>query len=196
MVGYKSASDMDWLAGFLNRSGYRQVKHFGGHLFWQTYEFESEDFDLYRRTARSAGAALSYLELRDPEASKQLLSGFYDLEQNAWRWSARTFTVLLKPPAGADHSGARLEVHLFLAQDHIHTLGALTLTAEVNGLRLAPQKFSSAGPHTYERDVPAAVLTAPSVLASFTFDKAVPPASADGRELAAVISALGFKSLP
>ncbi|MGI8743733.1 MAG: hypothetical protein ACR2NN_14385 [Bryobacteraceae bacterium] len=194
MVGYKARPDMEWLLGILQLSGYQQIKHFTGHLFWQMAIFEAEDFDLYRRTNRPSTAALSHLEMADPAAANQLLSGFYPVEGHAWRWSARTFSVALKPPVATPASGARLELHLYVAPDQISKLGALTIHGDVNGYHLKPQTYSSAGAYTYEQDIPANVLGGDLVFGSFAFDKALPPVTSDGRELGAVISSIGLRA--
>jgi 4-amino-4-deoxy-L-arabinose transferase-like glycosyltransferase len=41
---------------------------------------------------------LSRLTMSAPQAKEQLASGFYELEQDAWRWMARQGVALLKPP--------------------------------------------------------------------------------------------------
>lgn len=193
VVGYKASSDMDWLSGFLQHAGYRQLKHFDGHLFWETHEFELEDFDLYGKAPTASAPQRSFLDMADERSSEQLVSGFYNQEQHAWRWSARSFSAVLKPPAAGS---AQLELHLYLSAEEIAKLGPMTLSADLSGHSLAPQTFTRAGSYVYERDVPAAVLRTGSVLASFHFDRALPPADADGRELGAVISSLGLKPKP
>src|SRR5262249_9093007 len=43
-------------------------------------------------------AALEYLPMNAPEAPAQIASGFHSLEDNAWRWIARTAVAALKSP--------------------------------------------------------------------------------------------------
>src|SRR5437763_1846489 len=50
----------------------------------------------------------SSLKMSDAAAPAQLLRGFYSLEGGAWRWTAGTFTVLLRPPIAAAQRGATL----------------------------------------------------------------------------------------
>src|ERR1700681_3194147 len=56
----------------------------------------------------------STLGMADPAIAGQLLSGFYPVEENSWRWVARKFSVALKPPQNSGRNGARLTVHLYL----------------------------------------------------------------------------------
>ncbi len=194
MLGYHAESDIHEMPAILNLAGYRQSKHFAGHLFWRTSIFEAEDFDLYRRT-RPAAVERSHLEMGDPAAAVQLLSGFYPAEEHAWRWSARTFSVVLKAPEGARSSGAKFEMHLFVPEQ-ISRLGLLTINGDVNGYLLKAQTFSSSGNYTYERDIPANVFAGNVAIASFAFDKALRPSASEERELGAVISSLGFTPRP
>src|SRR5450759_3654784 len=67
-----------------------------------------------RRQQTQAGAdepvmgLATVLNTADPRIAPQLVRGFHPVEGNAWRWTAGQFTVLLKPPAGAEIKGATL----------------------------------------------------------------------------------------
>lgn len=187
-------SDMHEMSAILHLAGYKQSKHFAGHLFWRTSIFEAEDFELYRRT-RPPAVERSYLEMGDLAAAVQLLSGFYPAEEHAWRWSTSKFSVVLKAPEGARSSGAKFEIHLFVPEQ-ISRLGLLTINGDVNGYLLKAQTFSSPGNYTYERDIPANVFAGNVAIASFAFDKALRSSASDERELGAVISSLGFTPRP
>ena len=68
-----------------------------------------------KRAPRPAPAGpdlLSVVQVDDPAASAQLVSGFYSLEGNPWRWTAGKFSAELKPPSGAGENGAKLELKL------------------------------------------------------------------------------------
>src|SRR5206468_1322670 len=119
------------LRGIVQLAGYQRIREFRGNLFWRTSIFEAEAFDVYRRTGVSMVRA-RYLVMADPTSTNQLLSGLYPIENNAWRWSARTFTVVLKTPESASLSGARLEAVLYVPAVQIQRLGALTLNGTVN----------------------------------------------------------------
>src|SRR5438445_9215352 len=54
----------------------------------------------------------SVLNLGDPKIEPQLITGFHGIEAAAWRWTAKQFTVALKPPFGSGQKGAKLTVKL------------------------------------------------------------------------------------
>jgi hypothetical protein len=53
----------------------------------------------------------STIHMGDPQTAAQLVSGFYGIEQNAWRWTGRRFSVALRPPVGA--AGGRIRARGF-----------------------------------------------------------------------------------
>src|SRR5215475_794153 len=57
---------------------------------------------------RGSRGPQSVIRMADLHTEKQLLSGFYDLEAGAWRWTAQDFRVLLKVPTDAGQKGAYL----------------------------------------------------------------------------------------
>lgn len=126
--------------------------------------------------------------MADPKTASQLVSGFYDVEANAWRWTARRFVVSFPPPANGEEKGGKLELRLFIPDTQIKALGPLTLTVEVNEKRLEPETFSKEGQYTYTRDVPASALHSNLIPVLFSFDKALHAGSIEGRELGAVVS--------
>jgi hypothetical protein len=128
----------------------------------------------------------------DRTMANQLVSGFYDVESNAWRWTMQKFAVNLRPPAHAAQQGATLELHLTVPPPSIQKLGSLTLSASIGAVPLAPETYSKAGEYTYRRDVPANVLAGDAVRIDFQLDKAVPPGDVDKRELGVVASSVGL----
>src|ERR1035437_1340741 len=59
-----------------------------------------------KQAGQGASAMASTIHMGDPQAAPQLTSGFYGIEQNAWRWTARRFSLVLRPPFGASQKGA------------------------------------------------------------------------------------------
>jgi hypothetical protein len=123
------------------------------------------------------------VEMGDPRAAGQLLSGFYDIEDNAWRWTGKQFVVELGTPLGAAGRGATLALQFTVPPVVIETNGSVTVAASVDGNALPPETFSTAGEHSYKRDVPASILGGDSVKATFTLDKVMTPTGADQRQL-------------
>jgi hypothetical protein len=129
----------------------------------------------------------------DPHAASQLLSGFYGVEQNSWRWTAGKFSVVLRPPRTAASRGATLQLKFTVPDVVIAKLKAISLSAAVNGTPLAPESYTQAGQFTYSRDVPANLLGGDSVKVDFSLDRTLPPTPSDQRELGVVVSTIGFE---
>jgi hypothetical protein len=135
----------------------------------------------------------SMINMADPSTAPQLVSGFHALENGAWRWTMRKFSVMLKPPLGSDQNGAMLRFRLFISDDQINRVGPITLSAEIDGHPLDPQTFTKPGDYAYSRTVPADLLKAPSVKVVFSLDKAREPDGVDGRQLGVVASLIGLQ---
>lgn len=119
----------------------------------------------------------------DPQATNQITHGFYSLE-NGWRWVGSKFGVNLAPPEGVN--GAQLELKFALPAAVSDRLGAVTLSATVNGTALAPETYKVSGNQVYTRDVGKA---GPGPVAiEFSTDKALPPTGTDVRELALIVT--------
>jgi hypothetical protein len=139
-----------------------------------------------------AAILLSVVSVADPAATVQLARGFFELESNAWRWTAGKFTVMLRPPAGAAERGARLELHFNLPGVIVDGIGPVTVSATLGGLSLAPERYTRPGDYVYTRDVDASALRSSGVAVDFATDKALPPTGADSRELALIVTNIGL----
>src|ERR1700690_4106305 len=56
------------------------------------------------------------LAMSDARTSMQLVHGFYQLENGAWRWTDKTFEVSLRVPPNAAKNGARLMMKVTVPQ--------------------------------------------------------------------------------
>ena len=135
----------------------------------------------------------SDLKMGDAFADRQLIGGFYELEQKQWRWAARRFAVVLQPPPGSERAGGILRLHLFIPDSQIEKLGPITLSAEADEAPLAPETFSKGGSYTYSRMVPAALFHATLLPVVFTLDKVIGRSEKDSRELGAVITEVSIE---
>jgi hypothetical protein len=135
----------------------------------------------------------SMVSMADPSTATQLVSGFHAVEQNAWRWTMKKFSVVVKPPVGSDQKGATLRFKLFVPDDQINRLGPITLSAEINGTPLDPETYSKPGDVVYSRPVPPEALKSSSVKLNFSLDKAREPDAVDGRQLGVVASVIGLQ---
>src|SRR5512133_2634930 len=89
----------------------------------------------------STPALGAMVNVADPRASAQLLKGFYDVEQNAWRWTMGKFSVTLRPPANAAQRGATLIVKFAIPDAVMSRIKSTTLSATVNGASLPPETY-------------------------------------------------------
>ena len=143
-------------------------------------------------TIEEAPRLASLVHMGDRTMAYQLVSGFHDVEANAWRWTMQRFSVNLRPPARAAQQGAVLEFHLTVPPPTIEKLGSITLAASIGGAALAPETYSKAGEYTYRRDVPLTALGGDSARIDFQLDKAIPPGDVDKRELGVVASSVAL----
>jgi hypothetical protein len=136
---------------------------------------------------------VSTLHVADPRANQQLLKGWHEVEQNAWRWTMSKFSLLLKPPRTAAQKGAVLQLKLAVPDAVISKVKSVTLSAKVNDTALAPETFAQAGEYTYSREVPAKTLAGETVEVTFAVDNFLPPGAADARELGVIVTMVGLE---
>jgi hypothetical protein len=145
------------------------------------------------QTVEEAPALASVVAAADPHVASQFVSGFYGVEQNAWRWTAGRFSVLLRPPRTAAANGAVLQLKFAIPDVARSNMKAVSLSAYVNGMPLAPERYIQAGQFIYSREVPANLLAGDVARVDFSLDKTMPPSAADRRELGVVVSMVGFQ---
>jgi hypothetical protein len=195
LVGYKQLSEKQQWQRLLTLLGYQQTRHFGGSLFWQTGALESESFDFYRTGDGVGGSrAVSKLNTGDRARAGQLLEGFYGIEGNGWRWTAKNFSVLLKVPPGSARNGAELALRLYLPDAQVRKSGSMTLRADVGGHELLARTFSKPDEYTYAVHVPSAALQSDFIAVDFRLDKAALGLNGDPRELGLVVSSVELDS--
>ncbi len=133
------------------------------------------------------------VHVADPKATVQLVRGFYELEQNSWRWTAGKFAVALRPPRGASDRGAVLQLKFAIADAVLDRVKSMTVRARAGKLELAPETYTKPGEQIYSRDVPAAVLGGEVVTFEFEVDKFLPPGAVEQRELALIVTTVGLE---
>jgi len=144
-------------------------------------------------TEEEAPSLASVVHVADPRASAQLVSGFYGVEGNAWRWTAGKFSVLLRPPRGAAQNGAVLQLKFSVPDPVIARLKTISLSASVGSTKLSPETYTQTGEFTYARDLPPAALASDAVKVDFMLDKSIPPGDVDQRELGIVVTSVGLE---
>jgi hypothetical protein len=147
-----------------------------------------------KQAVKGASPMASTVHMGDPQTEAQLIGGFYGIEQSAWRWSGRRFSVALGPPLGAAQKGATLQLRLTVPPVVIEKLTTITLSATIGGSALPPETYTQAGDYTYTREVAPALLAGESVRVDFQLDKSMPPSGADLRDLGVVVLSAGLES--
>jgi hypothetical protein len=146
-----------------------------------------------RRNRSGQGLVLaSSIYAGDPNAAPHFTQGFYGVEENAWRWTAKDFAVDLSPPLHSDQKGAQLIMRMAVPDGVIQKLNSVQLSASVQGHKLEPQIFAKSGTYTYTRDVPPESLQSDSVRIEFSLDHALDPTAADHRQLGIIVSEVGL----
>jgi hypothetical protein len=121
---------------------------------------------------------LSYLRMSDPAAADHLLSGFYNLEQNTWRWIGEHASVILKagPPL--------FSLTLYIPD----SAPARRVTVLLNGRLLTSASYPSPGRYTLTAPVNVSGAAHLTVSVDRTFQ---PPG--DQRRLGIIVQEFGFR---
>ena len=146
-----------------------------------------------KQAGQEAPRMASTIHMGDPKTATQLISGFYGIEQNAWRWTGRRFSLALAPPLGAAQKGATLQLRLTVPPVIVEKLKTISLSATIGGSALPPETYTEAGDYTYTREVAPALLAGQSVRVDFQLDKSIPPSGADLRDLGLVVLSAGLE---
>ena len=124
---------------------------------------------------------LSFIPMNAPEASFQLASGVYEL-QDSWRWTSRRVVALLKRPPAAMPVQA---VFRIIDQSPVrHAVLA------VDGQVVAGETYAGPGLYTLKSARPVAA-AGESVTVILTFDRSFSTPQ-DARELAVILTGIGF----
>jgi 4-amino-4-deoxy-L-arabinose transferase-like glycosyltransferase len=142
-----------------------------------------------RGSEASDESALTRIEMNTREYDGRL-TGFYGPEAAGFRWTKREFSARLSLPKSG--GPAELMMRLYIPDSTIRQLGAVTLTASVNGRPLAPEKWSHAGPYVFRRELSDAGITGEAQI-DFSLDRAIPPSASDSRELGIVVQEIAIE---
>jgi len=143
-----------------------------------------------QQAVQEAPQLASQIPMGEAKWEPQLLSGFYGIEGNSWRWTARQFSVALRPPAGAAQNGAVLEFDFTVPDVVVQKLKSVTLSASLGAADLGSETYSKSGPAVYKKDIPATALGGDSVKVQFSLNKAMQPNGDEHRELGVVANSV------
>jgi hypothetical protein len=146
-----------------------------------------------RRHKGSGQLLASTVFAGDPNVASHFVKGFWGVEDNSWRWTAKDFSVDLSAPLHSEQRGAQLVMKLAIPDPVIQKLNSVQLSASIDGFKTDPQTFTKPGQYTYTRDVPAAKLQSEgNVRIDFSLDHALPPDANDQRQLGIIVSEVGL----
>lgn len=140
------------------------------------------------------GALHSVVQVSDSKTALQLVLGFHELEGNTWRWTKSKFAVTLRPPLNAARDGAWLVFRFVLPESVTSKVGAVRLSASLNGVTLAPEAYEKTGEYMYRREVPPSALQGEAVTVEFTCDKFLAAGQVESRELALIAHVIGLEA--
>jgi hypothetical protein len=147
-----------------------------------------------QQTDEDSATLASVIHMGDAKAAPQLLKGFYNIEENAWRWSMGKFAVALRPPHGASTKGATLHLKFVLPEAVLSKVKTMSISATVNGTGLAPETYTQAGEFDYSREVDGKLLPGEAVNVEFTLDKFLPAGMVEQRELGVIVTSVGLEA--
>ncbi|HLI84010.1 MAG TPA: hypothetical protein VKV17_08830 [Bryobacteraceae bacterium] len=126
-----------------------------------------------------------YLPMNAPEAAGQIVSGIYQLEANAYRWTAARGILIFKSPSVPAPLAATFTIPAAAPARRIAIL--------LDGRQVAAQVYRSPG--TYTLESPPVAPAGPSANVAIQVDRtfSAPP---DTRQLGIVLSAAGFIATP
>lgn len=140
-------------------------------------------------TIEEAAGPATVVQMSDPATAAQLVGGFYALEGNSWRWSARRFSVAVGAPARAGRNGAQVVLKFNVPPPALQAMKEVTVDARIGPVDLGPQTFRTSGDHEYRRPVPASAFEKDAVQVDFALDKGFRPPN-EQRELGVVVHSI------
>lgn len=137
---------------------------------------------------------VSAVHAADPRAAAQLVRGFHDVEQNAWRWTHGKFAVTLKVPPGAADKGGMLELKFAVPESVLAKKKRLTISAGIDGAAIESESYDKTGEQVYRKEIPAGALRSPAVTINFALDKFLAAGEVESRELGVVFTSISLTS--
>jgi 4-amino-4-deoxy-L-arabinose transferase-like glycosyltransferase len=163
-----------------SRSGYSTAS-----LGLRPFDISSQPIDRVRAVhIVAAQPTLAVLPMNSPEAARHLVSGVYDLEDNAWRWMGGQAVVMLKaPPRGA--GDARVAVDFYIPA----AVPGRRVTVSVDGVEAVARTYPQAGAYRLEGPVK---VSGESAMVTIGIDKTFAPPG-DARQLGMILRAVALE---
>lgn len=128
------------------------------------------------------------------DASKQLVTGFYAVENNQWRWTAGDFSIVLATPRTAATRGANLVFKFAIPDAILRRTGPLTLAAYLNQTEVGNASYKTEGAQRFSARIAPELLTQSPVVIEFQLDHYVPKGVFDFRELGVIAESISLEA--
>jgi hypothetical protein len=138
-----------------------------------------------------APLALLMLHMADPAAAPQLASGFHAVEQSAWRWTERKFSVMLKPPQNP--TPAQLKFRFAISPVVVERLKSVTLKASTDGAPVGSETYTAPGEYLFSKPLPVQASGDKPIAINFELDRAIAAGDLETRELGVIAISVGLE---
>jgi tRNA (mo5U34)-methyltransferase len=165
----------------------RLLERSGWELLGYTTVGDTQDSDPVRSDRDERAFCLLRSHLSGLHLGIEFLDGWHALENGAWRWTARRFSVVVR---GAFAGAETLKFRFNLPEALLAPAGPVTLAATANGVALGSESYDAAGEQAYVRRLPEEALRGGEVRVDFELDRALTGSGEDGRELGVLASGL------
>lgn len=134
----------------------------------------------------------STLDAADTAHAKQFVAGFYQIEENKWRWTGKQFIAQLSPPPESEGRTLSLSIAFVVTEPMLKANPSVTVSCAVDGQPLPPETYSKPESHTLLRPLPgptSASIVQVSCQVDHTF---VPNQNGDTRELGIMVTRISL----
>ena len=163
----------------------RLLERSGWDLLGYTTVGDTQDSDPVRSDRDERAFCLLRSRLSGLRLGLEFLDGWHALENGAWRWTERRFSVAV--PVASPGAGT-LEFRFNLPEALLAFAGPVTLAAAVNGVALGSERYDTAGEQVYVRRLPEEAVRGGEARVDFELDRALTGSGDDRRELGVMVS--------
>jgi hypothetical protein len=132
--------------------------------------------------------------MHDMDVTGQLVSGFYQVESNKWRWTAGDFSIVLATPPRAATHGANLVFAFYIPDAILRRTGPLTLFVYIDQTEAGRTTYKTAGAQRFSAIIPPQLLRQSPVAIDFHLDRSVPKGVLDSRELGFIAESISLEA--
>jgi hypothetical protein len=148
----------------------------------------TEDGDV--QGAPDSQAMAPFVKTGDLRNKPQLISGWYSVEDGAWRWMMKRSEVVLRT---LEDPRLTFAMQLYFPPGYMqHAGGPVTVSVRMNGKPLTTQSYAAPGSYRLEAMVPPGLASFPTSTVNIRLNRTLPPSGGEQRDLGAIVTELGF----